>query len=194
MNDVECDCRFSNKKKVHTKSFYRIFFCIFELYVKVTKMHKRIQQKGLRRSETRPTLQLKQLSNEQQTVSFLPPCIHPVFYFLPHPQRSKYTCQLQTTAGSPVINQPALPVHRRTQHTLHTWLRRNRCHTPTQSACSDSQTIVSGRADIRAERDVNPAAILNSGIHTAQTHTELSPRPCLFDVVLLKNQTLAFDG
>lgn len=155
-------------------------------------MHKRIQQKGLRRSEMRPTLQLKQLSNEQQMLSSLPPSIHPVFYYLPHPQRFKYTCQLHTTAGSPVITRPALPVH--TTHTSHTWLRRNRCHTLTQSACSDSQTIVSRRADTRAERDVNPAAILNSGIHTAQTHTELSPRSRLFDVERLKNQTLAFDG
>lgn len=158
----------------------------------MTKIHKRIQQKGLRRSETRPTLQLKQLSTDGLFFSLPPFSLS--FIFLPHPQRSKYTCQLRTTAGSPVINQPALPVHRRTQHTLHTWLRRNRTHTPTQSACSDSRTIVSGRADVRAERDVNPAAILNSGIHTAQTRTELSPRSRLFDVELPKNQTLAFDG
>lgn len=157
-----------------------------QLYVKVTKLHKRIHQKGLRRSVQAYSSSSFQMNNRRSLFS-LPPSIHPVFYFLPHTQCSKYTCQLQTTAGSAVIKKPALPVGR--AHTLHTWLRRA-CKliviTVTQSACSSSQTLVSGRADTRDECHVNPAALLNSSIHTAHSHPDHGS--------LMRNQTLAFDG
>lgn len=169
-----------------------------QLYVKVTNPNKSIRQKDSRRSETRPTLQLEQLSNEQQTVSFLPPSIHPVFSFLPHPQRSKYTCQLQTTAGSPVIKQPALPVRRahNTHFTFHTWLRRAGVNSIIAVAHRHKVIVRTPRPSCRDVpiRETNGTLIrLRSWIaafiqhkHTLNSHPDHG--------TLMKNQTRASDG